>query len=187
MSYKMHFGDFDLAMKVCHRCDNPACVNPDHLFLATQKANMLDMVSKKRHGRGQRDVPSYDHWLEQRPNKSKEDVCRRGHKFSDENTRMKHNARFIVRVCRQCQSETAKKDLVEYKVKGFVRHVNDRPKVVEEIVDKVKRLGVKCAYCDGKFECLDHIVPKARGGETSADNVNPSCNKCNQERKSLLW
>lgn len=33
---------------VCHTCDNPACVNPAHLFMATSKANTHDMLSKKR-------------------------------------------------------------------------------------------------------------------------------------------
>lgn len=49
-SWVMHFGEIPDNAEVCHRCDDPKCVNPDHLFIATHHQNMLDMVDKKRQG-----------------------------------------------------------------------------------------------------------------------------------------
>lgn len=57
-------------LQVCHTCDNPRCVNLDHLWLGTQRENSLDMVSKKRQAF------------------MKKTHCKNGHPFTAENTRM---------------------------------------------------------------------------------------------------
>lgn len=48
VSWTIAFGPIPEGHFVCHRCDNPSCVNPKHLFTGTRQDNVDDMVIKKR-------------------------------------------------------------------------------------------------------------------------------------------
>jgi hypothetical protein len=51
-SFIAFHGNIPSGLCICHRCDTPTCVNPDHLFAGTRSENMRDMYRKgRRYGR----------------------------------------------------------------------------------------------------------------------------------------
>lgn len=73
ISWEIHNGSILDGLHVLHKCDNPPCVNPDHLFLGTNKDNVEDRYVK---GRCFSSHKFKTH-------------CKHGHEFSPENT-VKH-------------------------------------------------------------------------------------------------
>jgi hypothetical protein len=63
VSYEIFIGKIiSRGIYVCHKCDNRKCINPDHLFLGTQKDNMKDMSNKGRRAVGEKNGASKLTW-----------------------------------------------------------------------------------------------------------------------------
>lgn len=74
LSANIHWGfDLESSMQILHWCNNPRCWNPEHLYEGTHDDNMRDKVEATTH-------------------------CKRGHEFTEENTRIREG----VRYCRAC-------------------------------------------------------------------------------------
>ena len=88
----------DKKLHVLHKCDNPPCANPEHLFLGTAADNMRDRDLKGRCRSGQ--------------NQKVQTHCKWGHPFAGKNLRITK----IGRICRQCINNNSKRYHAKLKV-----------------------------------------------------------------------
>lgn len=91
IAYMKWVGPLDDDLVLMHKCDNPICINPEHLLPGTQAENLEDMMRK---GRGK--------W-------QKQTHCKHGHEFTPENTsyREGRDGKMTSRKCIQCSRDNA--------------------------------------------------------------------------------
>jgi len=94
--YEGMVGPIPEGMFLCHHCDNPKCVRPDHIFVGTDADNKADMYAKGRHSHGER------HWL------SKVTHCPQGHPYSGYNLYIRKCGRRMCRACNNARRNRAR-------------------------------------------------------------------------------
>lgn len=90
VAYEQGRGAIPDGMSVCHKCDTPACVNPEHLFLDTQAGNVRDCRAKNRN-RNQNHERTH---------------CKNGHPLSDDNVKIEVTGFRRCQTCRRAYLKT---------------------------------------------------------------------------------
>lgn len=95
--YKKYKGLVPDKLLVLHKCDNPPCVNPEHLFLGTQKQNIQDAINKGRFYGGT------------------ETHCVRNHEYTEGNTG--YNSKSNLRFCKNCKKQSDERRKESYRAR----------------------------------------------------------------------
>lgn len=96
VSYSYYIGEIPKGMLVCHSCDIPTCVNPNHLFIGDYAANNRDCRNKGR-ANSENARLTYQNKCRENPKK----YCINGHEYTFENSYLDKNG---TRYCRKCNN-----------------------------------------------------------------------------------
>jgi len=95
----------------CHTCDNKKCVNPHHLYLGDRKSNVRDAVERGLWSSGN----------------CKKTACKRGHDFTEENTRLNPRGERVCKTCdREIQAERRKDPEIRERTREASRRYSAR-------------------------------------------------------------
>lgn len=136
LSWIFFNGEFSEVLHVLHHCDNPPCVNPNHLFLGTNQDNVDDKMRKNRH-----------------PHKLRTH-CKNGHPFTEDNIRERKDC--DGRICLICSRERVRK--YSATEKGKLKHHEDylayRAKHLERIreYDRIRAQKKRDALKERRLE-----------------------------------
>jgi len=114
-SYEIYKGEIPKGMYVCHACDVPNCVNPDHLWLGTASDNIKDMFKKDRQGSSNRQKTH----------------CKRGHSFEKTGIYIKKlKDGKTERHCAECARQRKKRKTASSKLKeSFLKYEREYQKM----------------------------------------------------------
>jgi HNH endonuclease len=123
LAYRLATGVDPAGMYVCHKCDNPPCVRPDHLFLGDNQINQKDSVEK---GRNRHANTTH---------------CPAGHAYDEPNTYVDPRGHRQCRECRRIQKITAAGGTLEVTLVEYFQPLITTPMTVGQSAEVQREEG----------------------------------------------
>lgn len=105
VAWEIANGSIPNGLHILHRCDNPSCVRPSHLFLGNDLENQRDRIKK---GRGKRIGWNLPEAIKISATRRREKThCKRGHLRTQENALITVRGKYVMRGCNECSRISA--------------------------------------------------------------------------------